>query len=162
MKNLLFLILFFGLINNTISQDKSFKKLVSVGISQPILNNGTGFHIGFNPSFELTNTFSFEGQLSYIYNNIDSFFLTGDYGSSNDINLLCGGRFYMNSAENINRFFINLLLGLNYEREDRSDREIREEYRLGFAFGAYYQYKKLNFGLTYDTHHIVLKCGYSF
>ena len=106
MKNLLFLILFFGLINNTISQDKSFKKLVSVGISQPILNNGTGFHIGFNPSFELTNTFSFEGQLSYIYNNIDSFFLTGDYGSSNDINLLCGGRFYMNSAENKNRFFI--------------------------------------------------------
>ena len=162
MKKLLFLLLFFCLINNIISQDKSFEKLVSVGISQPILNNGTGFHIGFNPSFQLTNTFSLEGQLSNIYTNIDSYFLSGDYGKSNDVNLLFGGRLYLNSFENKNRFFINLLIGLNYERDDRLEREIREEYRLGFAVGGYYRFKKMNFGLTYDTHHIVFKCGYSF
>jgi len=162
MKKLILLLLFFGLINNTISQEKSFEKLVTIGISQPILNNGTGFHVGFNPSFELTNSFSLEGQLSHIYTNIDSYFLSGDYGRSNDVNLLAGGRFYLNSSENKNRFFINLLLGLNYERDDRLGREIREEYRLGFSVGGYYRFKKINFGLTYDSHHIVLKCGYSF
>mgnify|MGYP001324908572 CR=1 FL=1 len=162
MKKLILLLLFFGLINNTISQEKSFEKLVTIGISQPILNNGTGFHVGFNPSFELTKSFSLEGQLSHIYTNIDSYFLSGDYGRSNDVNLLAGGRFYLNSSENKNRFFVNLLLGLNYERDDRLDREIREEYRLGFSVGGYYRFKKINFGLTYDSHHIVLKCGYSF
>tara|TARA_Y100001954_G_scaffold208920_1_gene233626 strand:+ start:106 stop:597 length:492 start_codon:yes stop_codon:yes gene_type:complete len=161
-KLILLLLLFFGLINNSIAQEKSFEKLVTIGISQPILNNGTGFHIGFNPSFELTNSFSLEGQLSHIYTNIDSYFLSGDYGRSNDVNLLAGGRFYLNSSENKNRFFVNLLLGLNYERDDRLDREIREEYRLGFSVGGYYRFKKINFGLTYDSHHIVLKCGYSF
>mgnify|MGYP001249341138 CR=1 FL=1 len=133
MKKLILLLLFFGLINNSIAQEKSFEKLVTIGISQPILNNGTGFHVGFNPSFELTKSFSVEGQLSHIYTNIDSYFLSGDYGRSNDVNLLAGGRFYLNSSENKNRFFINLLLGLNYERDDRLDREIREEYRLGFS-----------------------------
>ena len=162
MKKLILLLLFFGLINNTIAQEKSFEKLVTIGISQPILNNGTGFHVGFNPSFELTKSFSLEGQLSHIYTNIDSYFLSGDYGRSNDVNLLAGGRFYLNSSENKNRFFVNLLLGLNYERDDRLDREIREEYRLGFSVGGYYRFKKINFGLTYDSHHIVLKCGYSF
>ena len=162
MKKLILLLLFFGLINNTIAQEKSFEKLVTTGISQPILNNGTGFHVGFNPSFELTKSFSVDGQLSHIYTNIDSYFLSGDYGRSNDVNILAGGRFYLNSSENKNRFFINLLLGLNYERDDRLDREIREEYRLGFSAGGYYRFKKINFGLTYDTHHIVFKCGYSF
>ena len=162
MKKLILLLLFFGLINNSIAQEKSFEKLVTIGISQPILNNGTGFHVGFNPSFELTKSFSLEGQLSHIYTNIDSYFLSGDYGRSNDVNMLAGGRFYLNSSENKNRFFINLLLGLNYERDDRVDREIREEYRLGFSVGGYYRFKKINFGLTYDSHHIVLKCGYSF
>ena len=162
MKKLILLLLFFGLINNSNAQEKSFEKLVTIGISQPILNNGTGFHVGFNPSFELTKSFSLEGQLSHIYTNIDSYFLSGDYGRSNDVNLLAGGRFYLNSSENKNRFFVNLLLGLNYERDDRLDREIREEYRLGFSVGGYYRFKKINFGLTYDSHHIVLKCGYSF
>ena len=162
MKKLIFLLLFFGLITNIIGQEKSFEKLVTIGICQPILNNGTGFHVGFNPSFELTKSFSLEGQLSHIYTNIDSYFLSGDYGRSNDVNLLAGGRFYLNSSENKNRFFINLLLGLNYERDDRLDREIREEYRFGFSAGGYYRFKKINFGLTYDTHHIVLKCGYLF
>ena len=162
MKKLILLLFFFGLINNSIAQEKSFEKLLTIGISQPILNNGTGFHVGFNPSFELTKSFSLEGQLSHIYTNIDSYFLSGDYGRSNDVNILAGGRFYLNSSENKNRFFINLLLGLNYERDDRLDREIREEYRLGFSAGGYYRFKKINFGLTYDTHHIVLKCGYSF
>ena len=148
--------------SNTISQDKSFEKLVTIGVSQPILNNGTGFYIGFNQSFQLTNTFSIEGQLSHIYTNIDSYFLSGDYGKSNDVNLLCGGRFYLNSLENKNCFFINLLIGLNYERDDRLAREIREEYSLGFALGGYYRFKKINFGLTYDTHHIIFKLGYSF
>ena len=162
MKKLILLLLFFGLINNSIAQEKSFEKLVTIGISQPILNNGTGFHVGFNPSFELTKSFSVEGQLSHIYTNIDSYFLSGNYGRSNDVNILAGGRFYLNSSENKNRFFINLLFGLNYERDDRLDREIREEYRLGFSVGGYYRFKKINFGLSYDSHHIVLKCGYSF
>ena len=162
MKKLILLLLFFGLINNSIAQEKSFEKLVTIGISQPILNNGTGFHVGFNPSFELTKSFSVEGQLSHIYTNIDSYFLSGDYGQSSDVNLLCGGRFYLNSHENKNRFFINLLIGLNYERDDRFGREIIEEYSLGFALGGYYRFKNINFGLTYDTHHIVFKCGYSF
>ena len=160
MKKITLLLFSFSLINIIIAQNNSFEKLVTVGVSQPILNNGTGFHIGFNPSFELTKSFSIDGQLSHIYTNIDSYFLSGDYGRSNDINLLIGSRFYLNSSENKNRFFINFLLGLNYERDDRLGREIREEYRLGFSIGGYYRFKKINLGLTYDSHHIVLKCGY--
>jgi len=160
MKKITLLLFSFSLINIIIAQNNSFEKLVTVGVSQPILNNGTGFHIGFNPSFELKKSFSIEGQLSHIYTNIDSYFLSGDYGRSNDINLLIGSRFYLNSSENKNRFFINFLLGLNYERDDRLGREISEEYRLGFSIGGYYRFKKINLGLTYDSHHIVLKCGY--
>ena len=160
MKKITLLLFSFSLINIIIAQNNSFEKLVTVGVSQPILNNGTGFHIGFNPSFELTKSFSIDGQLSHIYTNIDSYFLSGDYGRSNDINLLIGRRFYLNSSENKNRFFINFLLGLNYEKDDRLGREIREEYRLGFSIGGYYRFKKINLGLTYDSHHIVLKCGY--
>ena len=160
MKKITLLLFSFSLINIIIAQNNSFEKLVTVGVSQPILNNGTGFHIGFNPSFELTKSFSLDGQLSHIYTNINSYFLSGDYGRSNDINLLIGSRFYLNSSENKNRFFINFLLGLNYERDDRLGREISEEYRLGFSIGGYYRFKKINLGLTYDSHHIVLKCGY--
>ena len=160
MKKITLLLFSFSLINIIIAQNNSFEKLVTVGVSQPILNNGTGFHIGFNPSFELTKSFSIDGQLSHICTNIDSYFLSGDYGRSNDINLLIGSRFYLNSSENKNRFFINFLLGLNYERDDRLGREIREEYRVGFSIGGYYRFKKINLGLTYDSHHIVLKCGY--
>ena len=160
MKKITLLLFSFSLINIIIAQNNSFEKLVTVGVSQPILNNGTGFHIGFNSSFELTKSFSIDGQLSHIYTNINSYFLSGDYGRSNDINLLIGSRFYLNSSENKNRFFINFLLGLNYERDDRLGREIREEYRLGFSIGGYYRFKKINLGLTYDSHHIVLKCGY--
>ena len=160
MKKITLLLLSFSLINNTIAQNNSFEKLVTIGISRPILNNGTGFHFGFNPSLELTKSLYLEGQLSHIFTNIDSYFLSGDYGRSNDINLLIGSRFYLNSSENKNRFFINFLLGLNYERDDRLGREIREEYRLGFSIGGYYRFKKINLGLTYDSHHIVFKCGY--
>ena len=160
MKKITLLLLSFSLINNTIAQNNSFEKLVTVGISRSILNNGTGFHFGFNPSLELTKSLYLEGQLSHVFTNIDSYFLSGDYGRSNDINLLIGSRFYLNSSENKNRFFINFLLGLNYERDDRLGREIREEYRLGFSIGGYYRFKKINLGLTYDSHHIVFKCGY--
>ena len=160
-KNLLFLLLI-SFTNITLSQENKLNKLVSIGVSQPILKNGTGFHVGFNPSFELTKTFSLECQLSHIYTNIEDYFLSGDYGSSNDINLLAGGRIYLSPTEKKNRFFINLLLGLNFEKEDRLGRDVKEAYRMGFSVGGFYRFKKLNLGLTYDSHHMVLKVGYSF
>ena len=160
-KNLLFLLLI-SFTNITLSQENKLNKLVSIGVSQPILNNGTGGHVGFNSSFQLTKTFSLEGQLSHIYTNIDSYFWSGDYGQSNDINLLAGGRIYLSPTDKKNRFFINLLLGLNYEKEDRLGRDVKEAYRMGFSVGGFYRFKKLNLGLTYDSHHMVLKVGYSF
>ena len=168
MKNTFIFLMLMSITNNTLSQENKLHKLVSVGISQAILNNGTGLHGGLNPSFELSKIFSLEGQLSHIYTNIEDYFNSGDYGSSNDINLLAGGRIYLNSREKKNRFFMNLLFGLNYERDDKivdqavNYRKIREEYRLGFSVGGFYCFKKLNFGLTYDSHHMVLKFGYNF
>ncbi len=52
----LIVVIFIGIISNTFSQEKKLEKLVSLGISRPILSNGTGFHAGFNPSFKLTKS----------------------------------------------------------------------------------------------------------
>ena len=158
----LIVVIFIGIISNTFSQEKKLEKLVSLGISRPILSNGTGFHAGFNPSFKLTKRISLEGQLSYIYTEIESYFLSNSSGTINDINFLAGARFYLNSSENKNRLFINFLLGLNYNNDQKSGEEKREEFGTGFSVGAYYSLNKLNFGLSYDTHQIVLKFGYSF
>ena len=144
------------------AQEKEWEKLVSIGISQPILNNGTGLHIGFNPSLTITPKFSTEAQISFIYTEINNYFISGGTGNENAANVLAGGRFYINSSENKNRFFVNLLVGLNYNRDKKIGREIREESGLGFSIGSYYNFKKANIGITYDTHHMVLKFGYSF
>ncbi len=41
----------------------------TVGIANPILDNGFGIQVGVNPSFELTEYFSLESQFSLIHIN---------------------------------------------------------------------------------------------
>ena len=61
------ILLLFGLITNISAQEKSLEKLVTIGISQPILNNVIGFHIGFSPSFLINKIIFFRRSVvSYI------------------------------------------------------------------------------------------------
>jgi hypothetical protein len=163
MKNLLLFLIMVGFVNYAKAQDQKFSALATIGVSSPILDNGIGFHLGLNPCLRLTERISAEGQISYIYSKIGSSFLKGEQGYFNSINTLAGGRLYFNSGEKKNRFFFNLLVGLNYKKEEENNIEKDGEANLGFSSGVFMDLSRITLGLTYDTpQNLILKLGYSF
>ncbi len=156
-------ILFFGVATLTNAQQSSVLVQPTIGITSPILDNGIGVHIGVNPNIRLTNRLSAEGQISYIYFNITSSFLSGRMSAVHSINALVGGRGYLNAEERRARWFVNLLCGMNYSKEKSDPLPERSEYTLGFSVGTFLELDKIIVGWSYDTpQNIVLKVGYSF
>ena len=163
MKKLLIFLIAVGFVNHTKAQDRKISTLTTIGITSPILDNGIGFHSGLNPHLWLTERFSLEGQISYIYTKISSSFLSGNTGSINSVNTLLGGRFYLNSEDKNTRFFFNLLTGLNYRKEEVNSIAKEAELNIGFSGGLFMDLSKITIGLTYDTpQNLILKLGYSF
>lgn len=152
-------LLFSGSLLN--AQSNNFSTLATIGINTPILDNGVGYHIGINPSYLLSNSFSAEGQLSYLTTQINGSFLSGNDGKSNAVNALVGGRLYLTSAANPNRFYLNLLLGLSYNKEEINSVTQEGMINPGFSAGAFVELKKLVIGLSFDTpQNLGIKVGY--
>ena len=149
--------------SNIFGQEGNYSSSVSLGVSTPILDNGIGFHIGVNPSYRISPNFSLESQISYIYTQINSSFLSGDSGMINSTNFLLGGRLYIISADRPSRLYINLLVGGNYNKEEVNDDNLFREFKAGFSFGSYFESGHFIVGLSIDSpQNIVLKTGYIF
>ncbi|MFK7933937.1 MAG: hypothetical protein AB8G22_10540 [Saprospiraceae bacterium] len=145
------------------AQDTNFSTSTTVGITTPILDNGSGFHIGVNPAYSVSPRFSLEGQVSYLYTKINGSFISGNQGKSNAVNTLVGGRLYLSSEERPNRLYINLLVGGNYNNEEIDGRANGGEFSGGFSVGGYVAFRKILLGLSYDTpQNLILKVGYVF
>lgn len=142
------------------AQTNSFSVASTIGVTTPILDNGIGLHIGINPSYVLSPNLSMEGQISYLYTSIGATFLSGKEGNSNALNVLAGGRWYLSPAEPTKRFYLNLLLGVNYNTEEVNEVKNDGELSFGYSAGAFYEFNQFLIGLSYDTpQNIVLQVG---
>ncbi len=158
---LILTLLSFGLLTN--AQKGNLSGSPIIGVSKPIFDSGLGFHIGVNPSYSLSSNFSLEGQLSYSYTEITSSFLSGKTGQSNSTNILMGGRLYLNSEERPNRFYLNLLVGGNYIKEEGNGVKYDGEINMGISSGGFFELGKFLIGLSYETpQNLILKIGYVF
>ncbi|MEZ4983606.1 MAG: hypothetical protein R2795_00970 [Saprospiraceae bacterium] len=163
MKNLLICLIIVGFVIHTNAQDQKISTLATVGVTSPILDSGLGFHVGINPSFRVSEKFSGEGQISYMYTRIKSSFLSGDTGFVSTVNTLVGGRYYLSTEDKETRFFLNFLIGINYINEEENGIEKDGELNVGLSAGSFVDFNGIIIGLTYDTpQNMVLKVGYSF
>lgn len=148
---------------NTNAQSHHFSSSATIGVTAPILDNGLGFYVGFNPSYALSPFISAEGQISYLYTKTTSSFLSGKMGYSNSVNTLIGGRLYFNSQEKTVRLYINLLAGVNYNKEESDGIKKESEFSPGLLGGLFLEFDKLLTGITFESpQNMVLKVGYIF
>ncbi len=159
-KLLLFVLLFLGIFAN--AQTKEFSISPNIGITTPILDNGLGIHLGINSAYLFSSHVAVEGQISYLHTRLSATFLSGKEGKSNSVNVLAGGRLYLNSEEKTNRFYFNLLAGGYYEKE-KFENNVAHKFAIGFSSGVYLQLKKVLLGLSFDTpQNVIFKVGYQF
>jgi len=153
-----------GTVSN--AQTNDFSNTVVVGVGTPMLDNGIGFHVGYNPSFSVHEYFAVEGQLSYFYTNLTGSFISGNTGTVQSVNLLTGGRLYFTSEDKNVRPYINLLIGGMYNREFMErigGSNTTSEFGLGGSAGAYVNISRFVIGLSLDTpQNFILKVGYTF
>ena len=129
----------------------------TVGAATPILNNGTGIQIGINPSMEVTDYFSIEGQASYIHVDAKGF-LSGEDVTMTSFNALAGGRLYFLNSEKSFRPYFNLLAGINHHSEQNSPLGI------GLTLGLYGEVNdKFLIGVATESYSFIIgKVGYQF
>lgn len=159
-KLLLSVLLFLGIYAN--AQNEEFLVSPNIGITTPILDNGLGMHLGINSAYLFSSYVAVEGQISYLHTRLSATFLSGKEGNNNSINVLVGGRLYLNSEEKTNRFYFNLLAGGYYEKE-KFENNVSRKIAIGFSSGVYLQLKKILLGLSFDTpQNLIFKIGYQF
>lgn len=158
---LVFVTLFLGLFTN--AQNTGLSTLTTIGVTSPLFDDGIGIHVGINPSYPLSNLFSLEGQISYSHTKITSTFISGNQGFGNSVYALLGGRLYFNSEKRINRFYVNLLFGGNYNKEVKNGAIQDGGFVMGVSGGAFVELNKFNIGLSYETpQNLIFKIGYIF
>jgi hypothetical protein len=146
-----------------IGQQNKFSILANLGVSTPILDNGIGATLGMNPSFRLNKYFSIEGQLSYIYTKTYASFIAGKQGQNNAVNFLAGARLYGNKPGKSIRPYLNLLVGLNYAKDELNGKVFESVLNPGLSTGIFVEFKKIVVGVTFDTpQNLNLKAGYIF
>ena len=136
----------------------------TIGYALPILDGGNGIHLGLNPSFELSQFFAVEGQLSYTYAKINKF-ISGESAKQNSYNGVVGGRLYILEADKSFRPYLNFMVGILYSTEDDPNlMEKSTETLLGYSAGVHCLIEnKYVIGLASETPgFFVLKVGYQF
>lgn len=133
----------------------------TLGLATPILDNGFGYQIGINPSYELTDYFLLEGQVSYI--KVDgTAFLAGDILEIKSFNALAGGRLYILNKQKSFRPFVNFMIGVNYNKKRIPEDDF--ERSRGISLGVYGEVNnKFLIGISAETYSFLLvKMGYKF
>ena len=143
------------------AQNNELSIMPSIGFASGLFD-GQGYYIGVNPVKKLTDRFSAEGQISFISAS-GAAFLSGTQQNVQSLGMLLGGRFYLNSQENKTRFYLNTLIGLNYNNTENENRPRIEEYALALSGGVFVALNKTTIGLGFDTpQYFMLKVGYMF
>lgn len=143
-------------------QDNKLKINANLGIGTPILNGGICYHIGINPSYQITNYFSGETQVSYVFTDVNSAFLTGADSQSSAFNLLVGLRLYFTSPEKNFRPYFNCMLGGIYVNEMNMFGN-PNYFGVGYSTGLFIEYNKITSGITFEGEgNIIVKLGYNF
>lgn len=153
-----------SLTSSTFAQNGKFSGAASIGLTTPILDNGVGFSVSGNLSFNLTSHISAETQLSFLDTRTSSSFISGDKGNTSTLNYFLGAKVYLTSPEKSGRVYLNILPGINFNSEssDGSDR-VKESAELGFSAGAYLEFRKLVTGISIESpQNLVLRVGYVF
>lgn len=142
------------------AQDK-WSVEAEAGVIVPTLNSGTGLTLSLNPTYEVSNAITLEGQLSY-YGSKGEAFLSGKRRKHTAVSTLVGSRLYFNKSERTKRFYMKLLLGFaqsKLEKEDTEDSGING----ALVLGGFYEFnKKWHIGASVDTNgetYFALKCG---
>ena len=158
-----FALCFIGLGMN--AQSSKFHFLGTVGITKPIMNNGLGASLGFNPSYAFGEILSVESQVSYTFTNVTGSFIVGDKGTVNELGAFIGPRVYFNKAEKRTRFYINLLIGGVFVSDNvgTEDDKYISEWNLGLTTGFYVERDSVVYGLAVQSYEsFVLKIGFQF
>ena len=159
--NFLLILLF---VAATVKSQKTnqFRFTPNIGITTPILDNGLGVLTALNIEGRALEYVSGEGQISYSYNRIHSSFLRGEKGHRRGFNVLLGPRFYFNSSEHANRFYVNLLFGGIYRNDTQENRSDFKAVAFGHSFGLYWSNEKLILGGSFDSYALFsLRVGWS-
>lgn len=150
--------LFFLSLYFTTNAQKKFSFTPTIGLNIPILDNGTGFHIGLNPAYKVASHFAIESQLSIAVVQDGSTFLSGESDDQNNFNALLGGRFYILSDRKKVRPYFNLLLGGTFN--SKAD---YQEYLFGVSTGLFVDLNRFLAGVSVETPgNIIIKVGYVF
>lgn len=157
----LLLSLCLGLSMNIQAQGQPYAVTPQLGVVFPILDEGTGFHVGINPTARLLSWLSAEGQLSFRTTRITGEFLSGKPRIPKSLNAaqaMGGLRLYMNRERNKYRPFLNVLLGLGYIQETGLESSIDG----AATYGIFVQGPHLMGGLSIETQGALLfKLGYT-
>jgi len=145
------------------AQEGKLSHVATLGINFPILDEGLGYHLGYNPDISLTKNFGIQGQLSYSFTDITSTFLSGNTGSYKSINLLVGPRIYLRDSTSNLRPYLCALAGVDRFVETRSGVKREPGLLFGLSVGLYAEIKKFIVGFCAESPSIlVLKAGYIF
>jgi len=151
------------LIGTVNAQEKPFSAIATIGWAIPILDGGSGFQVGLNPSYNFSNFFAIEGQLSYAYANVNKFII-GDPAQVQAANALIGGRIYILEEDRKFRPYLNLMGGILYyfERDETTNID-SSFFTLGLSAGLYLKIKKrFTVGVAGEAlAFVVVKTGYN-
>lgn len=165
-KEVIVVILFLALTGTFANaQNNTFSNTITIGIGTPMLDssNVVGFHIGYNPSFSLSEYFAIEGQVSYFNTQVVGAFLSGDMGTVHSVNALAGPRLYFTFEDKDKHFYLNFLVGGLYHNEMMDRIDSAPEFAFGLSCGAFMNVNQFTFGLSYDTPgNVILKAGRTF
>jgi len=169
-KKAILAILFLALVGTTAkAQKNNFSHTVTLGGILPLLQHGSGFHVGYNPDFSLSPFFAVEGQLSYYCTKriTSGIFTPGYTYTLHSVNLLAGGRLYFTPEDKKVRPYVNLLIGGFRNRQVREhsfeDTSESTELIFGVVTGAYVNIKRFTLGVSTNTpKSLIFKVGYNF
>jgi len=159
----LFISVFCFLIGTVNAQEKPLSTIMTIGWAIPILDGGSGIHVGINPDYNFSNFFAIEGQLSYAFANVNKF-LIGDPARVQATSALIGGRIYILEEDRKFRPYLNLMGGvLYYFEKDKTTNIDSSFFTLGLSAGLYMKIKKrFTVGVAGEAlAFVVVKAGYN-
>jgi len=145
------------------AQNNTFSNTITLGIGAPILDSmSVGFHMGYNPSFSLSEYLAIEGQVSYFNTQLMTVF-SDDISTAHSVNALVGPRLNFIFEDKERYFYLNFLVGSLYDSEMTNRTDTDSKFTFGLSFGGFLKVQQFTFGLSYDTPgNVVFKAGHSF
>lgn len=150
-------------VHGLVAQYSKWSAVVTLGTVIPLLDSGVGFQLGVQPHYAIWRYLGVEGLLNFSRTNISGNFISGTKSNEMVINSMLGARLYLNAPEKRNRFFVNMLLGQSFYREQFRNGEDRSFREWGLSTGLYFQPSRYILGLGMESPgYLFIKAGMKF